>query len=225
MSIHRTRLSFEGRFVQIPNEWMRDTRLSRRARGLLAEIMTHSEGWTLTLESLVERGTEGRDALRSAIKELEDCGYLRRNRVRDDQGRLGGIDYILQEPDTYVGKPDVGSASVGETATKNTNSQEHQVIENNSPSPVPQVPHQRKRWSPSDAAYQTAVDEVIHYLSKDDLPTITIRYEVWCHDKKRQMKSSEWLQWVIRDEQEAKQQKMKETAEKQKSTAWHYVDA
>lgn len=97
MSITRNRLSFERNFVQVPNEWMRDKRLSRRARGLLAEIMTHSVGWEITVESLVENGPEGRDAIRGAISELESAGYLTRQTTRSG-GKFSGTDYMIQEP-------------------------------------------------------------------------------------------------------------------------------
>lgn len=98
MSIIRTRLVFEDSYTQIPNSWMRDTRLSRKARGLLAELMTHREGWEVTIDGLSDAGPEGKDAIRSGIKELEDHGYLTRRRARSDGGTFGGIDYELSDP-------------------------------------------------------------------------------------------------------------------------------
>jgi hypothetical protein len=97
MSITRNRLAFERNFVQVPNEWMRDPRLSRRARGLLAEIMSHTVGWEITVESLVANGPEGRDAIRAAIVELETAGYLVRKTTRAS-GKFSGTDYMIQEP-------------------------------------------------------------------------------------------------------------------------------
>ena len=98
MSIRRSRLTFDN-YAQIPNAWMRDARLSRKARGLLAELLTHRVGWEITIDSLVANGPEGRDAVRSAIKELERFGYLRRARIRRDDGTLSGADYELREPE------------------------------------------------------------------------------------------------------------------------------
>lgn len=98
MSIRRTHLAFEDHYTQIPNQWIRDQRLSRKARGLLVELMSHRVGWQITIESLVEGGPEGRDAIRTAILELEQCGYLVRERERGEDGRLGGVDYLIQDP-------------------------------------------------------------------------------------------------------------------------------
>jgi hypothetical protein len=95
--ITRNRLHFEGHFTQVPNAWVRDRRISRRARGLLTEIMSYSVGWKLTVETLQESGPEGRDALRAALAELEDAGYLTRTKIREG-GKYSGTDYVLSDP-------------------------------------------------------------------------------------------------------------------------------
>jgi hypothetical protein len=96
--IRRARLKFERDYVQIPNRWMRDGRLSHRARGLLGEIMTHSPDWVITLEALIENGTEGRDAVKVGLHELVDHGYLALERERVN-GKLRGSHYVLTDPD------------------------------------------------------------------------------------------------------------------------------
>jgi hypothetical protein len=98
MSIRRESLHFERGFTRIPNEWARDARLSWKARGLLAYLMSHTEGWTTSLSDLVEKGIDGRDAIRTGLLELERLGYLVRERARNDDGTLAGIDYLLQDP-------------------------------------------------------------------------------------------------------------------------------
>lgn len=98
MGITRARLSFESDYVQIPNEWVRDKRLSRRARGLLAEITSHRAGWHITLRSLVANGPEGRDAIRSAINELRERGYLALVQNRGEGNKFAEVEYVLQDP-------------------------------------------------------------------------------------------------------------------------------
>ena len=41
MGVLRTRLSFEDHYTQVPNAWVRDARLTRRARGLLVKLINH----------------------------------------------------------------------------------------------------------------------------------------------------------------------------------------
>jgi hypothetical protein len=138
VSINRTHLRFERDFVQIPNRWMRDTRLSRKARGLLAELMTHSVGWSVTLESLVDGGPEGRDAVRTAVIELEEAGYLVRTRQRAEDGRLLGINYDLQDPEDpdqpVSDNPTVGQQTLVEVPLKKTKPLEDHPEENQEPS-------------------------------------------------------------------------------------------
>lgn len=121
VSIRRARLSFDDHYAQIPNIWMRDKRLSLKARGLLAELLTHRVGWEITIESLVDSGPEGRDAIRSTIKELEQNGYLRRTRRRREDGTLSGSDYELTEPAS--GEPTSENPTQADPPLKKTISQ------------------------------------------------------------------------------------------------------
>lgn len=97
MPLIRGHHSFDDHFTQIPNEWLRDTRLSFKARGLLALVMSHSQGWSLSVNYLAENNQEGKDAIRSAIQELEQYGYLTRTQVNED-GRFGEAIWITHDP-------------------------------------------------------------------------------------------------------------------------------
>lgn len=64
-------------FVQIDSTSLSDHRLSWRAKGLLAYLLTKPDGWQVRSEDLIKHGTEGRDAIRAAMKELQEFGYAR----------------------------------------------------------------------------------------------------------------------------------------------------
>lgn len=63
-------------WVPVPNETARDKRISRRALGLLVELLAYPSGWDNTADSLSAKGREGREATRSAMRELESAGYV-----------------------------------------------------------------------------------------------------------------------------------------------------
>jgi hypothetical protein len=71
-------------FVAVPNETIRDERLSFKARGILAYMLSHVDGWKADYLEISRHGKEGREAVMSALRELDDLGYRRVDRTRVD---------------------------------------------------------------------------------------------------------------------------------------------
>jgi hypothetical protein len=111
--IHRSHPA-EG-YVIIPNDTLRDPRLSYEARGVLAEILTRPDDWHTTADELAatarkQRGGqgEGRRKIRAAFAEIEAAGYLRRNRFQGPDGRMTHEIHVYDTPqadDTTGGTP------------------------------------------------------------------------------------------------------------------------
>lgn len=97
MPIRRGYHSWDGQFTQISNAWLRDSRLSFKARGLLAYIESHSPEWTISAQWLAANNPEGKEAIRSALAELELLGYLKREQ-ENEGGRFGEVTFTTQEP-------------------------------------------------------------------------------------------------------------------------------
>lgn len=125
MRIRRGFVQATDHFTIIPNAWVRDADLSRRARGLLAELLSHREGWDVSIESLWRTGIEGREAVRKAVQELEDAGYLKREQQGGKGGeKFGTSEYVLLDPDAQLpgdGIPGNGIPGHGNQQTKKTN--------------------------------------------------------------------------------------------------------
>lgn len=83
-------------FTMVHNAALRDRRLTRRARGLLVEVLSHRAGFGISEASLVAAGPEGRDAVRKALRELEEHGYLHREQARAG-GRFGETVFRLTD--------------------------------------------------------------------------------------------------------------------------------
>jgi hypothetical protein len=63
-------------FAQIANEALRDSRLSYKARGLLAMVLSHSGEWIATRRWLeAQSQQDGRASVQSALDELTEYGY------------------------------------------------------------------------------------------------------------------------------------------------------
>lgn len=92
-------------WVPISNEAARDHRLSWRARGLLAELLSYPDGWETSVDKLVAQArrhgdvSEGRAAMRKAIAELADAGYVTYERSQDKRGHWVTEMVVSDQPD------------------------------------------------------------------------------------------------------------------------------
>lgn len=91
------RIIKNNNFSIVPNAIIRDTSLSLKARGLFIFMLSLPEGWEFSVRGLSKIAGEGLDAIRSGLHELEEQGYLSRQRKRNAEGKLGDMEYILYE--------------------------------------------------------------------------------------------------------------------------------
>ncbi|MFG2691632.1 hypothetical protein ACGFWG_36655 [Streptomyces sp. NPDC048405] len=100
-------------FTQIANGLFRDCRLSYRAKGIFGYISTHRSGWRVTIADLVRLGPDGREAVRTGLKELEEHGYLIRERLRRPDGTLGESVYCITDRPAVLSDRSSEARSVG----------------------------------------------------------------------------------------------------------------
>ena len=86
MSVYRVNKTRD--FTVMGNTHLRDKNLSLKAVGLLSKMLSFNDGWQFSTRGLAALCKEGPDAILSALKELEENGYLVRHRGRDDKGRM-----------------------------------------------------------------------------------------------------------------------------------------
>ncbi len=84
-------------FTVMSNYHLRDVELSLKAKGLLSLMLSLPEDWDYTTKGLACICRDGVDSITSALKELENHGYLTRQRTRYENGRLGDITYTIHE--------------------------------------------------------------------------------------------------------------------------------
>ena len=84
-------------FTTMSNYHLRDKDLSLKAKGLLSQILSLPDDWDYSVRGLASICLEGKDCIVTTLKELEIKGYLVRKQLRDANGRLGGIEYIIYE--------------------------------------------------------------------------------------------------------------------------------
>ena len=83
-------------FTIIRNSIFKDTNLSAKAKGVACQLLSLPPTWDYSIKGLVTLFNDGEASIRNALSELEEAGYLRRERVRD-QGKLGKCVYIITD--------------------------------------------------------------------------------------------------------------------------------
>ncbi|QES07063.1 helix-turn-helix domain-containing protein [Streptomyces venezuelae] len=76
------------RFTVVGNHLAQHDELSLTAIGLAVHIQSLPTGAQVDINSLARRFPEGKTRIAGALRELEAHGYLRRTRVRTEQGRM-----------------------------------------------------------------------------------------------------------------------------------------
>jgi len=92
-------------FSIMSNECFRNPEISARAKGLYAYIMTLPTDWKLYKTHLHKQFREGRDAINAAFAELEKRGYIHKDYLRDEEGKMIGCDFTVYEHSRLTGNP------------------------------------------------------------------------------------------------------------------------
>ena len=84
-------------YTTMSNIHLRDKDLSLKAKGLLSQMLSLPDEWNYSISGLAAINKESRDCIRTAICELEECGYIVRTRLRTPEGKLGDMEYVVYE--------------------------------------------------------------------------------------------------------------------------------
>ena len=104
-------------YTVMANHHLRDERLSLKSKGLLSVILSLPDDWRISIEGMTQFSADGKDAIRSAIRELTDAGYITRAQTHSEAGTFSGYDYIVHE--TPVASPSSGFPTMEKPTTEN----------------------------------------------------------------------------------------------------------
>ena len=91
------RVERTGDYTVMSNFHLKDKRLSLKAKGLLSQMLSLPDDWDYTLSGLSYINRESKDAIRSAVNELETAGYIRRRQTTDASGKFAANEYTIFE--------------------------------------------------------------------------------------------------------------------------------
>lgn len=176
-------------YTVMSNYHLRDKGLSLKAKGLLSQMLSLPEDWDYTLAGLSYINKESKDAIRSAVKELEAAGYVVRRQTTDETGKFSVNEYIIYErpvavPSSGIPSPDTPSSENPTTEkplsenptqlnTKKSNTEKQNTdLQNTDSLPIPSAPFKqqtkrretkRKETMEDIRLYQEIILENIEY--------------------------------------------------------------
>ena len=177
-------------YTVMSNHHLRNTSLSLKAKGLLSLMLSLPDNWDYTTKGLASICKDGIDSICSAVKELEQHGYIVRERVRNDKGQLTTIEYtILEQPETalpeqekpkrenpVLDNPVLGKPEQENPAQLNTNISNKDLLNTDESTTYPIKSHQKEgRAAQKRGRDKMGYDEMDAYR---DLINENIEYDI-----------------------------------------------
>lgn len=92
MRVHKN-----ANYTIMSNNHFKEKKMSLKAKGLLSLMLSLPDDWDYSVNGLATLSKDGRDSVMSALKELEEFGYLTRTRITNEKGHFKGYDYDIFE--------------------------------------------------------------------------------------------------------------------------------
>jgi len=186
------------------NYHLKDKSLTLKAKGLLSVILSLPEEWNYTTRGLATICKEGVDCIGATLRELEAAGYIERNRLRDELGRITDTEYVIYEfpqdkpdkdpntvkPDTplpRIDSPCTGNPYMDEPDTENpaqlnTNTNKlPKEINTDLLNPYQSIPPTRGSYPQAEPKNLIdRIDEIDSYNNYREVIYENIEYEILC---------------------------------------------
>jgi hypothetical protein len=147
-------------YVMLNKGFLNDDRMSWRAKGLLAYLLSKPDDWEVMICDLVAKSTEGKNIVYNTLKELINIGYIERNKLRDSKGKITKWEYRVYEYPLSK-KPEVDNQEMANPDVDN------QPLLNNDRLLITEGTNQSDRFDTID-------DLLKHYSSKYNLPYVRV---------------------------------------------------
>lgn len=124
-------------YARIPNRILNETKLSWKAKGILAYCMSKPEGWEIRVTDLINKSSDGESSVRSALHELQDNGYCQGTQLKNSDGSIGGYHYDFADypffKTPHVENPHVENHKHSNTDLSKTEINNNELLFNDTP--------------------------------------------------------------------------------------------
>lgn len=88
-------------YTVISNDILRNRNLSWKAKGMLCYMLSCDDSWKFSIRGLAEMSSDGISAVSSTLKELEDAGYYKKEKIYEN-GKIKEWVYYISETPIYI---------------------------------------------------------------------------------------------------------------------------
>ena len=205
-------------FTVMSNTHFKEREMSLKAKGLLSLMLSLPDEWDYSVRGLVTLSKDGKASVMNALSELEDFGYLKITRARDETGKFAGFDYdVFEAPysekrdtekrDTenpYTEKRDTENQPQLNTNTLNTNESNTECIKDEEEKAAPDYTDQDvllpiKGLMLSD----NQIDDLLDKMGLDAFDEYRARLAAYIEETGHRVKShyATMLKWYNEDRQ------------------------
>lgn len=138
--------NIKSNFTIVNNTILTDRNLDIKLRGLLITMISLPPNWNFSIAGLQKILPDGRDAIASALKKLEQFGYLTRTTIRNEKGKIIDIDYTIYDEPCFAFKENLQeNNSISDITIENetipqNNTKQHEILTPKIDLPVPDYP-------------------------------------------------------------------------------------
>ncbi|WP_342441273.1 DnaD domain protein [Lysinibacillus sp. FSL K6-0075] len=79
------RVAKNSNYVVMNRTALNDNRLSWKAKGIMAYMLSMPDDWVFYMDELMTHSTDGKASFRAGFNELKQCGYIERKPIREGQ--------------------------------------------------------------------------------------------------------------------------------------------
>jgi len=89
-------------YVVVNKQFVEAIDLSWKAKGILLYLLSLPDEWLIYETELATHSKDNISSLRSGMKELIDCHYIHRKRIRNPNGKFSIYEYIVTETPSLI---------------------------------------------------------------------------------------------------------------------------
>jgi len=198
------RIKKNKNFVVMDKTALNDKRLSWKAKGIIAFMLSKPDDWTFYLDEISSNATDGMSSFRSGFNELKKLGYIKRIRTQDKNGKFTWETQVFEIPLTenpqvdnpYMEKPHVENPRMENRNLLNNELTKNELTKNDSTKNKEDIYTLYEHWNNQKIINHRRMTEKMKRSSRARLKDYTLEELKKAIDNYKEILESEKYYWT-----------------------------